>query len=100
MIEKQEKFCRMFQQIREKYQDADDEAFDVLQMAFEEAVSELKESRDSLQEFLLDLKKKNGSQKSSGDGPAKRKSLPLLEEAPVTGSGTRSCFLLTEADRE
>lgn len=45
MIEKQEKFCRMFQQIREKYYEADEEAFEALREAFEEAVAELKESR-------------------------------------------------------
>ena len=81
MIEKQEKFSQMFQQIREKYYEADEEAFEALREAFEEAVAELKESRDSLHEFLLDLAEKRGSRKSSADGPAKRKPLPLLEEA-------------------
>ena len=78
MIEKQEKFCRMFRLIREKYYEADEEAFEALREAFEEAVAELKESRDSLQAFLQDLAKKRGLRKSSADGPARRKPLPLL----------------------
>lgn len=81
MIEKQEKFCRMFQLIREKYYEADEEAFEALREAFEEAVAELKESRDSLHEFLLALAKKRGLRKSSADNSAKQKHLPLLEEA-------------------
>ena len=60
MIEKQEKFCRMFQQIREKYYEADEEAFEALREAFEEAVAELKESRDSLHDFLHALSRSRG----------------------------------------
>ena len=67
MIEKQKKFLRMFQQIQEKYYDAYDEDFDVLREAFEDAVAELKESRDSLLDFLMDLAKKMDSRKSSAD---------------------------------
>ena len=81
MIEKQEKFSQMFQQIREKYYEAHDGDFDALREAFEDAVAELKESRDSLHEFLLDLEKKRYPRKSSADRPAKPKHLALLKEA-------------------
>ena len=78
MIEKQEKFCRMFQLIREKYYEADDEAFEVLQEAFEDAVAELKESRDSLHEFLLALAKKKGAAEIVRGQLCKAKAPPVI----------------------
>ena len=84
MIEKQKKFCSMFLQIREKYYDASDEDFDVLREAFEDTVAELKDSRDSLQKFLLDLREKEIRDKLQFSGTG-----TFLPQKPFSGGHLR-----------